>query len=107
VASSPPRPSIARLLIDLADNKDGVFDRWRASDEAQDAIVEEYGLSEGQKRILFSGDLRKIQNAVFYEFAQGDVDELPDFGEDGQQGARQMVVTWRPMPRPTWGTPES
>jgi hypothetical protein len=104
--------SIARVLIDLAENKDGLLDIYRRS--PQEAL-DKYELTEGQKDIIKSGDLLAIRNALDYEYATG-ADGLPPYEPapypptppSGEQddappsGGVHMVVTWRRPPRPTW-----
>jgi hypothetical protein len=95
--------SIARVLIDLADNKDGLLDLYR---ERPEAALARYDLTQGQRDIILSGDLTAIRNALDYEYATG-ADGLPDYEsapqtESDAPAGVPMVVTWRPPPRPTW-----
>lgn len=98
-------PTISRLLVDVA-NEPSLLERFRTEPEA---VMDEYGLSEGQKQVVRSGNLAAIRAAIDYEYRAGLAPPgiLPGFGEEGSPSAEvsdpgvTMVVTWR-RPPPTW-----
>lgn len=95
-AAQGPKGSIAALLVALAQEPE-LLSRFRSE---PDAVMDEYGLSGGQRDIVGSGDLERLREAIDYEYATGVADVLPGYGAGGGVA---MVVTWRP--RPTWGAP--
>jgi hypothetical protein len=92
--------TIARLLVQLARDQE-LLERFQSD---PDAVMSEFNLTDGQKRLIREGNLAKIRAAVDYEFASGAAEDVPGFGEPGGVA---MVVTWRPPPgpEPTWLTP--
>jgi hypothetical protein len=97
VTGGQPGPTISRLLVDLAHDA-ALLERFKADPES---VMDEYGLTEGQKEIVRSGNLALIRAAIDYEYRAGIAPGvLPDFAPE-EEGTRAMVVTWR-VPRPTW-----
>lgn len=99
---------IADFLIGLARDPERLA-AWRDGDEEgrRSILDTDTDLSPGQKKIVLSGDLARIQNALDYEVALGDSPALTeDPSTDAAPAAKTLVVTWRPKPRPTWGVDE-